>query len=202
MMDIALMDLLERWKMEKLSKFIALVLRHKPEAAGIVLDSKGWADTENLIQGIRKTKDPSFTLEKLAEIVYTDEKGRYSFSDDLRKIRANQGHSVNVDVELEEVQPPQLLYHGTATKYIDSIEEHGLIAKSRLYVHMSDTVDTATKVGSRHGKPVVYTIHAQKMFEDGYRFYRSINGVWLTKEVPVKYFGYKIFDWTNVKGEE
>lgn len=184
--------------MEKLSKFISLVLRHKPEAAGIVLDSKGWADTENLIQGIRRTKDPTFTLEKLAEIVYTDEKGRYSFSDDLRRIRANQGHSINVDVELEELQPPSLLYHGTATKYIDNIEKQGLVPKSRLYVHLSATVATATSVGVRHGKPVVYTIHAQKMFEDGYKFYKSVNGVWLTKEVPTKYFGYKIFDWSGL----
>ncbi len=184
--------------MEKLSRFIALVLRHKPEAAGIVLDSNGWADTENLIQGIRKTKDPTFTLEKLAEIVYTDEKGRYSFSEDLRRIRANQGHSVNVDVELEEVEPPNFLYHGTATKYIAGIEKEGLIPKSRLYVHLSETIATATSVGQRHGKPVVYTIHAHKMFKDGYKFYKSVNDVWLTKEVPTKYFGYKIFDWTGV----
>ena len=198
-MDIVLTGLLERCKMEKLSKFIALILRHKPEAAGVILDSNGWADTENLIQGIRRTKDPSFTLEKLAEIVYTDEKGRYSFSHDLRRIRANQGHSVKVDVELQEVEPPTLLYHGTATKYIDSIEKEGIVSKSRLYVHLSETVNTATEVGKRHGKPVVYTVHAKKMFDHGYKFYKSVNGVWLTDKVPTDYFGYKIFDWTGVE---
>lgn len=188
--------------MEKISKFIALVLRHKPEAAGITLDSKGWADTGNLVQAIKRLKDPTFNLDKLAEIVYTDDKGRYSFSEDLRKIRANQGHSVDVDVELEEVRPPDLLYHGTATKYIDSIEKQGLISKSRLYVHLSDNIATATTVGSRHGKPVVYVVHAKEMSEDGYKFFKSVNGVWLTKEVPIKYFGYKVFDWTNMESSD
>lgn len=186
---------------ESISKFIALVLRHKPEAAGIVVDSQGWANTGNLVQAIKKLKDPTFSVSDLAEIVYTDSKGRYSFSDDMRLIRANQGHSINVDVELEEVEPPTLLYHGTATKYIDGIEAEGIIPKSRLYVHLSETVSTATDVGKRHGKPVVYTIHAKKMFDHGYKFYRSVNGVWLTKTVPTEYFGYKIFDWTGTEDE-
>lgn len=186
---------------ESISKFIALVLRHKPEAAGIVVDSQGWANTGNLVQAIKKLKDPTFSVSDLAEIVYTDSKGRYSFSDDLRLIRANQGHSINVDVELEEVEPPTLLYHGTATKYIDGIEAEGIIPKSRLYVHLSETVSTATDVGKRHGKPVVYTIHAKKMFDHGYKFYKSVNGVWLTKTVPTDYFGYKIFDWTGMEDE-
>lgn len=186
---------------ENISKFIALVLRHKPEAAGIVVDSQGWANTGNLVQAIKKLKDPTFSVSDLAEIVYTDSKGRYSFSDDLRLIRANQGHSINVDVELEEVEPPTLLYHGTATKYIDGIEAEGIIPKSRLYVHLSETVSTATDVGKRHGKPVVYTIHAKKMFDHGYKFYKSVNGVWLTKTVPTEYFGYKIFDWTGTEDE-
>lgn len=186
---------------ESISKFIALVLRHKPEAAGIVVDSQGWANTGNLVQAIKKLKDPTFSVSDLAEIVYTDSKGRYSFSDDMRLIRANQGHSINVDVELEEVEPPTLLYHGTATKYIDGIEAEGIIPKSRLYVHLSETVGTATDVGKRHGKPVVYTIHAKKMFDHGYKFYKSVNGVWLTKAVPTEYFGYKIFDWTGVEDE-
>lgn len=186
---------------ESISKFIALVLRHKPEAAGIVVDSQGWANTGNLVQAIKKLKDPTFSVSDLAEIVYTDSKGRYSFSDDMRLIRANQGHSINVDVELEEVEPPTLLYHGTATKYIDGIEAEGIIPKSRLYVHLSETVGTATDVGKRHGKPVVYTIHAKKMFDHGYKFYKSVNGVWLTKTVPTDYFGYKIFDWTGMEEE-
>lgn len=184
---------------ENISKFIALVLRHKPEAAGIVVDSQGWANTGNLVQAIKKLKDPTFSVSDLAEIVYTDSKGRYSFSEDMRLIRANQGHSINVDVELEEMEPPTLLYHGTATKYIDGIESEGIIPKSRLYVHLSETISTATDVGKRHGKPVVYTIHAKKMFDHGYKFYKSVNGVWLTKTIPTEYFGYKIFDWTGME---
>lgn len=186
-------------RLEKISKFLALVLRHKPDAAGITLDKHGWADVNELVRGIRSTKDPTFTHDDLTLIVVTDSKGRYSFDESGKRIRANQGHSVEVDVELQEVEPPTLLYHGTATKYIDSIEAEGIVSKSRLYVHLSETVGTATEVGKRHGKPVVYTIHAKKMFDHGYKFYKSVNGVWLTETVPTEYFGYKIFDWTGVE---
>ena len=130
----------------------------------------------------------------LEEIVATDEKQRYSFNEDKTLIRANQGHSVPVDVELEQVTPPEYLYHGTGEKYVASIEQHGLIPKSRLYVHLSSDFDTARKVGSRHGKPVVYRVSAAEMAHDGYIFYKSANGVWLTKEVPPKYFQRNSFD--------
>lgn len=123
----------------------------------------------------------------LRKIVKSDSKQRYSYNEDLSKIRANQGHSINVDVELEEVEPPEILYHGTATKYEESIDKSGLIPKSRLYVHLSSDQETAIKVGIRHGKPIYYTVLAKAMFMDGYKFYRSENGVWLTKEVPAKY---------------
>ena len=182
-----------RTRLEKISKFLALVLRHKPDAAGITLDKHGWADVNELVRGIRRTKDPTFTHDDLTLIVVTDSKGRYSFDESGKRIRANQGHSVTVDVELEEIEPPLLLYHGTATKYMNNIEAEGLIPKSRLYVHLSDNVKTATDVGSRHGQPVVYTIYAHKMFNDGFKFYRSVNGVWLTKNVPTSYFGNRIF---------
>lgn len=183
-------------RLEKVSKFLSLVLRHKPDAAGITLDKHGWANVNELVGAIRKTREPTFTHDDLTLIVVTDSKGRYSFDDSGKRIRANQGHSVEVDVELAEAEPPVLLYHGTATKYIDSIEDVGLIPKSRLYVHLSDNAVTATDVGGRHGKPVVYTIHAKKMHDDGYKFYRSVNGVWLTREVPTKYFVDKIMDRT------
>ena len=127
-------------------------------------------------------------MEDLEEIVSTDEKQRYCFNDDKTLIRANQGHSIPVDVELEEIAPPEHLYHGTGEKYASSIEEQGILHKSRLYVHMSADYETAMKVGSRHGKPVVYRIMAGKMASDGFKFYKSVNGVWLTKEVPVQYF--------------
>lgn len=166
-------------------KFIALILRHKPEVIGIHLDEHGWANVDELIAGIAKTQE--FNLEMLEEIVRTDNKQRYSFNDDKTKIRANQGHSIPVDVELEQKTPPDVLWHGTGEKYVSSIEAEGLIPKTRLYVHLSSDPDTAIKVGSRHGKPVVYEVAAKKMQTDGYTFFQSVNGVWLTKQVPMKY---------------
>ncbi len=167
------------------SKFIALILRHKPEAIGIRLDEHGWADVGELLEGVSRTHP--LTMEELEEIVRTDEKQRYSFNGDRTLIRANQGHSVPVDVELEEVTPPDVLYHGTGEKYVSPILAQGLIPKSRLYVHLSADRDTAAGVGRRHGKPVVFTVDARAMHEDGYRFFRSVNGVWLTRAVPVKF---------------
>ena len=167
------------------SKYISLILRHKPETIGITLDEHGWANVDELIVGINKTYP--LTMEELEEIVRTDEKQRYSFNDDKTLIRANQGHSIPVDVELEEVYPPEYLYHGTGEKYVPSIDVQGLIPKSRLYVHLSGDIETAIKVGSRHGKPVVYRVLAERMAEAGMVFYQSVNGVWLTKTVPAEY---------------
>ena len=167
------------------SKYISLILRHKPEVIGIALDEHGWANVSELVAGINKTQP--FSMEQLEKIVRTDSKKRYSFNEDKTLIRANQGHSIPVDVELPEKQPPAILYHGTGEKYVSSIARQGLIPKSRLYVHLSQDSDNAIKVGARHGKPVVYRVAARKMAEDGYKFYLSVNGVWLTKEVPMKY---------------
>ena len=167
------------------SKFISLILRHKPEVIGISLDEHGWAKVDELIAGIAKTR--KFNMDMLEEIVRPDEKQRYSFNEDRTLIRANQGHSIPVDVELEEAEPPEELWHGTGEKFTASIEAQGLIPKSRLYVHLSKDEDTAVRVGQRHGKPVLYIVRAGEMRRDGYQFYLSRNGVWLTKEVPVKY---------------
>lgn len=167
------------------SKYIALILRHKPETIGISLDEHGWANVDELIAGIAKTQ--LFNMEMLQEIVSTDNKQRYSFNEDKTLIRANQGHSIPVDVELEKKVPPTILYHGTAEKYEDAIDVQGLVPKSRLYVHLSADIETATKVGQRHGKPVIYKVLAGKMQEDGYEFFQSVNGVWLTKRVEIKY---------------
>lgn len=176
--------------LREVSKYISLILRHKPETIGITLDEHGWANVEELIAGI--AKDNEFNMEMLEEIVSTDEKQRYSFNEDKTLIRANQGHSIPVDVELEEKIPPEILWHGTGEKYVESIDKGGLIPKSRLYVHLSKDEDTAVKVGSRHGKPIIYHVLAKQMYDDGYKFFVSANGVWLTKEVPVKY-------WSNEK---
>lgn len=168
-----------------LSKFLSLVLRHKPEVIGITLDSHGWAKVDELINGIREQYD--FDFETLKKIVETDNKQRYSFNDDKTLIRANQGHSIKVDVDLEELQPPKILYHGTAKKYEKSIDKSGLKSKSRLYVHLSADLETAEMVGKRHGELLIYEVDCGKMFDDGYKFYKSANGVWLTDIVPVQY---------------
>ena len=170
-----------------ISRYISLILRHKPEVIGIELDEHGWADVQQLISGIKKSRNKSFNMDMLEEIVRTDNKQRYSFNDDKTLIRANQGHSVKVDVELEEKTPPEFLWHGTGEKYVQSIDAVGLMPKGRLYVHLSKDEDTALNVGKRHGKPVIYKVLSGQMSKDGFRFYLSKNGVWLIKEVPVRY---------------
>ncbi|MBQ2987819.1 MAG: RNA 2'-phosphotransferase [Clostridia bacterium] len=171
--------------LQNTGRFISLILRHKPEIIGITLDEHGWADVEALIRGISKRQPLDMAM--LERIVAEDDKQRYSFNADKTKIRANQGHSIPVDVELTAITPPPILYHGTAEKYVASIEKQGLIPKSRLYVHLSDNPETAVNVGARHGNPIVYRVAAEDMARGGYVFYRSANGVWLTKEVPVQY---------------
>ncbi len=171
----------------KTSKYISLILRHKPETIGITLDKNGWANVKDLINGVNKTH--KLDMEILEEIVATDDKQRYSFNEDKTMIRANQGHSIDVDVELEEAQPPEYLWHGTGTKYAESIRKTGLVPKSRLYVHMSESYMTAMDTGARHGKPMVFCVKAEEMYNDGYKFYKSKNGVWMTKLVPVEYLG-------------
>lgn len=169
------------------SKFISLILRHKPEAIGISLDEHGWAEVPALIDGINASGGHHLDMAMLEEIVRTDEKQRYSFNEDHSLIRANQGHSIPVDVELEKKDPPAVLYHGTGEKFVSSIDAQGLLPKSRLYVHLSADIETARKVGQRHGKPVIYLVDCTAMVKDGYAFFISANGVWLTKAVPVKY---------------
>ena len=169
----------------EVSRYLSFVLRHRPDQAGVELDAHGWARVDELIEGVSK-KHP-ITMEMLEEIVRTDDKMRYSFNEGRTLIRANQGHSVEVDVELSELDPPDVLYHGTAEKYVGFIEREGLIPKSRLYVHLSADYDTAVKVGQRHGEVVVYYVDCRSMRRDGYRFFLSKNGVWLTKSVPALY---------------
>lgn len=157
------------------SRYIALILRHKPETIDIKLDEHGWANVEELIAGVSKTHP--LKMELLEKIVEIDDKQRFAFNDDRTLIRANQGHSVSVDVEPEEMIPPKTLYHGTAEKFVESIDRYGLISKSRLYVHLSETIETATRVGARHGKPAIYAVNTEMMTADGHKFYLSANGV-------------------------
>lgn len=169
----------------KISKYISLILRHKPETIGIELDAHGWADVDALLEGIGRKY--AIDREILEEIVKTDGKQRYSFNADGTKIRANQGHSIQVDVELAVAEPPETLYHGTAERFSASIQAKGLLLGNRLYVHLSTNTETAEKVGKRHGKPVIYQVNAGQMHQDGYTFYLSANGVWLTRAVPTQY---------------
>ena len=173
-------------RIDKLSVFISLVLRHKPDAAGITLDEHGWANVDELINGINNT-GRKIDMTMLEEIVKTDNKQRYSFNEDKTLIRANQGHSIPVDVELKEQEPPELLYHGTADRFLDNIMTEGLKPMSRLYVHLSKDIETAKKVGKRHGNPVVLKVYSRQMNRDGVEFYLSENGVWLTKKVDAEY---------------
>lgn len=170
----------------EISRYLSYILRHNPSAAGVTMDEHGWVDVVELVSGVCN-RYPHFGYHILKLIVDMDEKQRYSFNEDHTKIRANQGHSINVDVELEACEPPLVLYHGTGKKYTSSILESGLIPKSRLYVHLSSDIETALNVGKRHGEPVIYIINTAQMYRDGYEFFLSKNGVWLTKEVPIEY---------------
>lgn len=164
------------------SKFLSLILRHKPEQYGIKLDKQGgWAKVDDVI------KKCNFTLEELEEIVKVDNKQRYSFNEDKSKIRANQGHSINIDLKLKTITPPIFLYHGTIEKFINSIMENGLLKQNRQYVHLSKDIETAKQVALRRGKPIILKILARKMMFDGYKFFISNNGVYLTDNVPSEY---------------
>ena len=167
------------------SKFLSLLLRHKPQLIGLELDEHGWADVDDLIRRVSRRRP--LDRATLEQIVATDDKQRYSFSADGKLIRANQGHSIAVDVELAELEPPPILYHGTGARYGASIIAQGLLKMSRLYVHLSSDVETARKVGRRHGIPKIFRVDGGKMFVDGFKFFRSVNGVWLTEHVPAKY---------------
>ena len=170
----------------KISKYISCILRHRPELIGIELEKDGaWADVEQLIDGVSKRYPIDRKI--LEEIVRLDEKQRYSFNADKTKIRANQGHSVDVHIAFQELPPPEILYHGTSTQNISSILQTGINKGKRLYVHLSQDIPTAEKVGARHGIPQILSVSAQKMYQDGYRFFLSDNHVWLTDFVPVEY---------------
>ena len=172
------------------SKFLSLVLRHDPALIGIAMDSEGWVSVSELIEK-SNAHQKHLTEALLIEIVETNDKQRFAFNEDKTKIRANQGHSVAVDLQFNAVQPLEFLYHGTVDKFIDSIKAAGLQKMSRTHVHLSKDLETATKVAARRGKPLILTIRAAQMYQDGYNFYLSENEVWLTDSVPVKYIDFE-----------
>jgi putative RNA 2'-phosphotransferase len=173
----------------KVSKFMSLVLRHKPEQIGLALDREGWAGLDELIERAR-THGMLLTREIIVEVVRTSDKQRFALDEARERIRANQGHSVEVDLGLELVEPPLVLFHGTSKASVASIREAGLHAGRRQHVHLSPDQETARKVGSRHGAPVVLRIDAAAMHAAGHPFFRSTNGVWLTDSVPTEFIAF------------
>jgi putative RNA 2'-phosphotransferase len=168
------------------SKLLSLVLRHSPETIGITLDENGWTNVKELITQCNIHNCPlDETI--LEYIVENNDKKRFTFNDDKLKIRANQGHSIDVELNLAEMKPIGFLYHGTVDKFIESIKKSGLKKMKRQHVHLSKDKETAEKVALRRGIPIILTIHAKQMHEDGVKFYVSENGVWLTDFVDPKY---------------
>jgi putative RNA 2'-phosphotransferase len=170
----------------KLSKFLSLILRHQPEVIGLSLDENGWADVAQLIE-LANQKGTALTIPLLEEVVATNDKKRFAFNTDKSKIRASQGHSITVDLALTPQQPPTYLFHGTATRFLESIRAQGLIPGSRQHVHLSADESVAQNVGQRHGKPIVLKVHSGKMAKTGHEFFLSDNQVWLTATVPPEY---------------
>ncbi len=168
------------------SKFLSLVLRHQPETAHITLDASGWVHVDELLAGCAKARR-SLSRADLAHIVKTNAKKRFEFSADGARIRASQGHSVEVDLNYEPKAPPSILYHGTATRFLESIRAQGLLKMNRHHVHLSAETKMTMQVGARHGKPVLLTILAADMHQAGHPFRLSTNGVWLVEHVPVQF---------------
>ena len=170
----------------KVSKFLSRHLRHAPEDLGLTLQPGGWVEVEDLLAGCQRAGVP-LTRGELEEVVGTSDKRRFAFDETGGRIRANQGHSVEVDLQLEPSTPPDVLYHGTAEGTVETILKTGLKRMRRHHVHLSSTTPTAQKVGARHGRPVVLQVDARAMRAAGIPFYRSANGVWLVDEVPPQY---------------
>lgn len=170
----------------RVSKFLSLVLRHQPEKIGITLDNQGWVPVTELLKAC-KAHGFVVTFAELQHVVSTNDKRRFAFSSDGLFIRANQGHSVEIDLGYEPVTPPPVLYHGTAERNLASIKQRGLIKGKRHHVHLSELTETARAVGQRYGKPVVLKVESARMHQDGLVFFRSDNGVWLTDHVPAEY---------------
>lgn len=172
-------------ELKRASKFLSYVVRHKPEDIGLKLNAEGWASIAELIEKAQPRITLSHNL--IEQVVATSDKQRFKISGDGLRIRANQGHSINVDLKLKQTVPPPLLYHGTATRFSDSIMKNGLKPGQRHHVHLSTDVETATAVGQRYGKPLILKVDAQRMHKQGHEFFLSENNVWLTDAVPPEF---------------
>lgn len=173
---------------QKISKFISLVLRHKPDLINIDIDDKGYTDIDSLISNINKYKNTNITKNDLISIVNNDEKGRYSFNDNITRIRANQGHSINVNIEFEKVIPEHDLYHGTKFSNFNNIKSQGLLKMSRQFVHLSKDINIAADSGKRWKEDLlICKIDTKSMINDGYIFFKSENNVYLIKYIPPEY---------------
>lgn len=170
----------------RLSKVISRALRHRPESIGIKLDRHGWCDVHALVYALTSHGTP-ITREQLDVIVRCNDKARFALSEDGARIRAHQGHSVGVDLQLRPKTPPPVLYHGTVAEHLEAIRRAGLLPMKRHHVHLSQDPATAADVGRRHGKPVILAVDAYRMHREGHRFFLSGNGVWLVEKVPPQY---------------
>jgi len=170
----------------KTSKFLSLILRHEPEVVGLKLGEAGWVNVNDLLEAVSR-HGTSLTLDELKHIVATSDKKRFAFSEDGQRIRASQGHSVEVDLQYPPQTPPEILYHGTATRFLDGIRKDGLQKMGRHDVHLSAETRVTVQVGSRHGKPALLTIRAGDMHRVGFVFRCSANGVWLVNQVPPEF---------------
>ncbi len=180
------MSVFDANSIKRASKFMSLVLRHQPEQIGLHLDAQGWANIDELLQKLAR-HGLVMDRQSLNLVVETNDKKRFALSEDGQRIRASQGHSVNIDLGLKAVEPPAWLYHGTVPRFVSSIYKQGLLPGERQHVHLSLNRQTAQDVGSRRGSAVILAINAGKMHADGHEFYCSENGVWLTKHVPTQY---------------
>ncbi len=176
-------------EIRKISKFLSLILRHKPEIIDIQMDEQGWVKTDELLEKLR-LHHRGISLEQLKTVVAENNKKRFAFNEDESLIRASQGHSVQLDLGYDAVTPPEFLYHGTATRFLESIRKTGLEKRGRHHVHLSQELSTAKNVGGRHGKVIILNIRSLEMHQKGFDFFVSENGVWLTDHVPVEYIAF------------
>lgn len=172
---------------QKISKFLSYVLRHNPEKLDLTLDEQGWVSVGELLLKLNNV-----SMEQLEYVVANNNKKRFAFNDNKTKIRANQGHSIKIDLAYSSIEPPEFLYHGTATKNINSIQKGGIIKGNRHHVHLSADIDTATNVGQRHGKPVILVVRSKAMYNVGHEFFLSENSVWLTDFVPNEFIDFNV----------
>lgn len=171
---------------KEISKFLSLVLRHQPQKIGLIIDENGWANVDELLNKLNQYHW-QIDRQTLEEVVKTNDKQRFAFDETKEKIRASQGHSIEVDLGLLPIEPPEILYHGTADKSLPGIQKEGLKSQSRQHVHLSENIETAIKVGQRHGKVIVLKVKAKEMYKNGFSFYLSANNVWLSDSVPLEF---------------